>query len=75
MKELTHSKTFRYELGHIHFKATTVGELTSFLAQFPADMPVLSEWEGTIHSLTYPEVESYDDCECLIFSAEHNLTE
>lgn len=74
MNELTHSKAFLYPHGHVHFKAPTVSELMAFLAQFPADLPVVVTWEGTIHSLTAPEISSYDGCDVLEFNAEYDVT-
>lgn len=75
MNELKRGKVFRYPLGHVHFTAPTVSELVEFLSQFPADMPVVVGWEGTIHSLTHPKVHEYDGCEVLEFDAEYDITE
>lgn len=72
--ELVHRKAFRYELGHVRFRAVTVGDLMKYLAQFPADMPVLAQWEGTTHSLTGPEVAEFDGVDVLTFNAEYDLT-
>lgn len=40
-------KTFRYPRGHVHGTTMTVAELREKLNEFPQDMPVIAEWEGT----------------------------
>jgi hypothetical protein len=74
-KPLTHRKVYRYRLGHVWFRAVTVGDLMTYLTQFPADMPVLAQWEGTTHSLTSPEVKQFDGEDALIFDVESNVTD
>jgi hypothetical protein len=75
MTELKHARTYKYELGHVWFKAVTVGDLMAFLATFPEDMPVLTEWEGTIHSLAHPCVQPFEGSDALVFDVEYDVTE
>lgn len=75
MNDLKHAKTYRYPLGHVWFKAATVADLMVYLAQFPADMPVLTTWEGTVHSLTSPEVADFEGSPALFFDAEYDETQ
>jgi hypothetical protein len=70
-------KAFRYPLGHVWRYVSTVGELMEVLRQFPEDMPVLAEWEGTHHALLDPKVahdfhagKEEDSCSVLVFDVE-----
>ena len=40
-------KTFRYPKGHVLGTTMTVAELREKLNEFPQDMPVIAQWEGT----------------------------
>jgi hypothetical protein len=71
---MKHSKTYRYELGHVWFKAATVGDLQEYLKGLPQDMPVIVTWEGTVHSLTCPEVIDFHGGKALQFDAEYDIT-
>lgn len=76
LKPLERSKVFHYPLGHVYRRTSTVGELMAFLSQYPQEMPVLVTWEGTIHSLSHPDVEVFGDveserCEVLTLNAEY----
>lgn len=72
-------KTFRYPLGHIHYKALTVEELIERLSAYPKDMPVLAEWEGVCTGSEdwtfYTEINfnggmTEDACDVLILDVE-----
>lgn len=71
-------KTFRYPLGHVDMVTMTVSELREKLNEFPQDMPVLAEWEGTWNSFE-PECfaakrsdhwHQDDNCEVLVINVE-----
>ena len=73
-------KAFRYKLGHVAGETMTVGELMAELAKFPADMPILYEWEGQ-HVMAKPDRvateddihwgEKEDACTCLVINADN----
>lgn len=72
-------KTFHYAHGRPARTTLTVGELQALLAQYPADMPVLAEWEGQRMPLgLHHEVERYsagvdeERCDCLVLDAEND---
>lgn len=70
MTDLKHSKPYYYERGHVWFKATTVGELMEFLAQYRPDLPVVTTWEGTLHSLAHPQMVEVQGEPALQFDVE-----
>jgi hypothetical protein len=71
-------KTFRHPLGHVRGKTMTVGELREKLCNYPPDMPVLGQWEGTWNNIrpdgfeVLPEDECHPDdrCDVLIIDVE-----
>jgi hypothetical protein len=73
-------KTFRYPL-HDNFPigvTMTVAELREKLAEFPQDMPVIAEWEGTWNYVSsddfrvaeHRHCRPEDMCECLVINVE-----
>ncbi len=76
---LKQGKTFRYELGHVHFKTATAGEMIEFLKQFPAETPLIAAWEGTAHGFGLAHVVTFDGghekdhCFVIEFDVESDL--
>jgi hypothetical protein len=73
-------KTFRYPL-HDNFPigvTMTVAEVREKLAEFPPDMPVIAEWEGTWNYFApvdfrverHGKCRSEDDCDCLVVNVD-----
>jgi hypothetical protein len=71
-------KTFRHELGNEAGSTVTVQELIECLQKYPADMPVMAEWEG-VKAYINPngfEIMSIckgykeDMCECLVIDVD-----
>ena len=74
MNELKRSVVYRYPKGHIHFRTSTVAELVEFLQQFPADMPVLAEWEGQLKGFGYTSVDDVEGKQTLLIDVEREVT-
>jgi hypothetical protein len=73
-------KTFRYPKGHLRGSTMTVAELREKLNQYPPDMPVIAQWEGTWNMIEYDafdvEHENYchpdDMCDCLVIDVDRH---
>jgi hypothetical protein len=58
MSKLRESVTLSTNGSAWHRYTCTVEELIIHLSKYPKDTPILAEWEGTLHGITTPELQS-----------------